>query len=175
MNSSIALRLMWKEYRVQRGLWLAMAVGCFILQGLIAFLMPSGPERFQGIVPIAFMLTGFYAIGSGAITFAIEREEGTQLRPVMLGCPPGLTLTVKTLFGIISTTLLLAVTIASGMLLSLGSLALLPNTFHPELRRAVVVDVLFPVDSKSHRCTGDVGGGDDCFLRRRCGIRGRSR
>jgi hypothetical protein len=129
---------MWKEYRVQRGLWLAMAVGCFILQGLIAFLMPSGPERFQGIVPIAFMLTGFYAIGSGAITFAIEREEGTQLRPVMLGCPPGLTLTVKTLFGIISTTLLLAVTIASGMLLSLGSLALLPNTFHPEAARMIV-------------------------------------
>ncbi|NQV24211.1 MAG: hypothetical protein HQ518_07560 [Rhodopirellula sp.] len=132
MNSSIALRLLWKEYRVQRGLWLAMAAGSVMLQALIAFLMPSGPERFQGIVPVAFMLTGFYAIGSGAITFAIEREDGTQLRPVMLGCPPGLTLTVKTLFGIVTTALLLALTISSGMLLSLGNLTLPENTFPTE-------------------------------------------
>ncbi|MGZ0167600.1 MAG: hypothetical protein ACKVII_27065, partial [Planctomycetales bacterium] len=133
MNSSIALRLLWKEYRVQRGLWLSMAGGTILLQALIAFLVPSGQESFQGIVPISFMLTFFYAIGSGAITFAIEREEGTQLRPVMLGCPPGLTLTVKTIFGIVTTALLLATTICSGMLLSLGSLTLPENTFPPQL------------------------------------------
>ncbi len=133
MNSSIALRLLWKEYRVQRGLWLSMAAGSIMLQMLIAFLVPSDQESFQGILPIAFMLTGFYAVGSGAITFAIEREEGTQLRPVMLGCPPGLTLTVKTIFGIVATALLLASTICSGMLLSLGSLTLPENTFQPEV------------------------------------------
>ena len=138
MNSSIALRLLWKEYRVQRGLWLAMAVGSVMLQALIAFLMPSGPERFQGIVPIAFMLTFFYAIGSGAITFAIEREEGTQLRPVMLGCPPGLTLAVKTIFGIVTTALLLATTSCSGMLLTLGSLTLPENTLHPEAQGMII-------------------------------------
>jgi hypothetical protein len=129
MNSSIALRLLWKEYRVQRGLWLSMAGGSIMLQALIAFLVPSDQESFQGIVPVAFMLTFFYAIGSGAITFAIEWEEGTQLRPVMLGCPPGLTLTVKTIFGIVTTALLLATTICSGLLLSTGSLTLPPNTF----------------------------------------------
>ncbi len=138
MNSSIALRLLWKEYRVQRGLWLSMAGGTILLQALIAFLVPSGQESFQGIVPISFMLTFFYAIGSGAITFAIEREEGTQLRPVMLGCPPGLTLTVKTIFGIVTTALLLATTICSGMLLSIGSLTLPPNTFNPEAQRMIV-------------------------------------
>lgn len=145
MNPSIALRLLWKEYRVQRGLWLSMAFGCFILQALIAYLMPSGPERFQGIVPVAFMLTGFYAIGSGAITFAIEREEGTQLRPVMLGCPPGLTLTVKTLFGIVTTALLLALTICSGMLLSLGSLTVPDSIFPTDRPMIVPLTLLFVV------------------------------
>jgi hypothetical protein len=145
MNPSIALRLLWKEYRVQRGLWLSMAFGCFILQALIAYLMPSGPERFQGIVPVAFMLTGFYAIGSGAITFAIEREEGTQLRPVMLGCPPGLTLTVKTLFGIVTTALLLALTISSGMLLSLGSLTVPEGIFPTDRPMIVPLTLLFVV------------------------------
>jgi len=138
MNSSIALRLLWKEYRVQRGLWLSMAGGSIALQALITFLISSDQESFQGIVPIAFMLTFFYAIGSGAITFAIEREEGTQLRPVMLGCPPGLTLTVKTIFGIVATALLLATTICSGMLLSLGRLTLPENTFHPEAQRMII-------------------------------------
>ena len=138
MNSSIALRLLWKEYRVQRGLWLSMAGGSIALQALIAFLVPSDQESFQGIVPVAFMLTGFYAIGSGAITFAIEREEGTQLRPVMLGCPPGLTLTVKILFGIVTTALLIAVTMSSGMLLSLGSLTLPENIFRSEVQGMIV-------------------------------------
>lgn len=138
MNSSIALRLLWKEYRVQRGLWLSMAGGSIALQALIAFLIPSDQESFQGIVPIAFMLTGFYAVGSGAITFAIEREEGTQLRPVMLGCPPGLTLTVKTIFGIVTTALLLATTICSGMLLTLGSLTLPENTFQPQVQPMII-------------------------------------
>ena len=138
MNSSIALRLLWKEYRVQRGLWLSMAGGSIALQALIAFLVPSDQESFQGIVPIAFMLTGFYAIGSGAITFAIEREEGTQLRPVMLGCPPGLTLTVKTIFGTVATAILLATTICSGMLLTLGSLTLPENTFQPQVQPMII-------------------------------------
>lgn len=138
MNSSIALRLLWKEYRVQRGLWLSMAAGCIMLQVLITLLIRSDQESFQGIVPIAFMLTSFYAIGSGAITFAIEREEGTQLLPVMLGCPPGLTLIVKTLFGIVTTTLLLAVTMCSGMLLSLGSLTLPEGMFQPDVQRMIV-------------------------------------
>lgn len=146
MNSSIALRLLWKEYRVQRGLWLSMAVGSFILQALIAFLMPDGADRFQGTVPVAFMLTFFYAIGSGAITFAIEREDGTQLRPVMMGCPPGLTLTVKTLFGVTATALLLILTMGSGMVMSLGSLHLPPNTIHPEsIRMIIPLTLLFVV------------------------------
>ena len=103
------------------------------------FLLPrGGQESFQGMFPVAFMLTFFYVIGSGAITFAIEREEDTQLRPVMLGCPPGLTLAVKTLFGIVATTLLLIITLSSGMLMSLGSLALPENTFRPEVARLIV-------------------------------------
>lgn len=138
MNSSIALRLLWKEYRVQRGLWLSMAGGCIALQALIAYLVPSDQESFQGIVPVAFMLTGFYAIGSGAITFAIEREDGTQLRPVMLGCPPGLTLTIKTIFGVVATAVLLAITLSSGMLMTLGSLTLPENTFQPDVQGMII-------------------------------------
>lgn len=46
MNSSIALRLLWKEYRVQRGLWLAMAIGSFILQAIIVTVIQSEQEAF---------------------------------------------------------------------------------------------------------------------------------
>jgi ABC-type transport system involved in cytochrome c biogenesis permease component len=182
MNSSIALRLLWKEYRVQRGLWVSMAFGCFALQALIAFLIPSDQESFQGIVPIAFMLTSFYAIGSGSITFAIEREDGTQLRPVMLGCPPGLTLTIKIVFGIVTTALLLAITFSSGMLMTLGSLTLPENTMTPEVSGMLVPLALlfvglpylgcilwstffFIADPEGDCCTWTGRGGDDRHVR----------
>jgi hypothetical protein len=91
------------------------------------------------------MLTFFYAIGAGAITFAIEREEGTQLRPVMLGCPTGLTLIVKTVFGIVAIALLLAITICSGMLMSLGSLTLPESAMPPDTRMVIPAGLLFVV------------------------------
>lgn len=150
MNSTIALRLLWKEYRMQRGLWLAMAIGCFLFQGLF-FLIMSNPqtpvlqESFQLFVSIAFLLTLLYAMGSGATTFSIEREEGTQIKPLMVGCPPGLTLAVKTIFGIVATTSLLALTVGSGMLLSLGSLMLPSDAIpvhmqgHPALGQVMVL------------------------------------
>ncbi|MGB7328885.1 MAG: hypothetical protein WBD31_28660, partial [Rubripirellula sp.] len=78
MNSSIALRLLWKEYRMQRGLWLAMAFGCLLIQAVISLVTQNSQDALLGMIPTVVMLTFFYTIGSGAISFAIEREEGTQ-------------------------------------------------------------------------------------------------
>lgn len=143
MNTSIALRLVWKEYRIQRGLWLAMAIGCLMFQRVVAYLVLDPHEAAKAMLAIAFSLTFFYAIGSGAITFAIEREEGTQIRPVMAGCPPGLTLAVKTVFGIVTTALLLTLAIGSGMMLTLGSL--IPSTAAYPFENTILLGLLYVV------------------------------
>lgn len=122
MTASIALRLLWKEYRVQRGLWLSMAVGALLLQGLISYFVLNAHEAAQGMVPVVFLLTYFYAAGSGAITFSLEREEGTQLRPVMLGCPPLVAWGTKLAFGILATVLLFVLTSASGIWFAFGEI-----------------------------------------------------
>ena len=125
---------------MQRGLWLAMAFGCFVIQAVISLVTQNSLDALLGMVPTVVMLTFFYTIGSGAISFAIEREEGTQIRPVMLGCPAGLTLTVKVVFGILATILLFVTTACSGLLMSQGSLTL-PTGFIPRN----VPDAMLPV------------------------------
>ena len=57
MNTSVALRLLWKEYRMQRGLWLAMAFGCVLIQFVISMVSPPGETTVQAIVPLSLMLT----------------------------------------------------------------------------------------------------------------------
>lgn len=126
MNTAIATRLLWKEYRQQRNLWFALLFGATLLQVIFWFFIEeprAGDDDFM-LLPLhvgtAAMMTGLFAVCSSAISFAIEREEGTHLRLVSLSCPPGLTLGIKFTVGLLGTALLFAVSAAIGATLSVG-------------------------------------------------------
>jgi hypothetical protein len=69
-------RLVWKEYRAQRSFWLAIA-GCAIgLMFLFKWLL-RGRDGLDAPWVIALSLPLFFALGSSAVAFASEREEGT--------------------------------------------------------------------------------------------------
>jgi hypothetical protein len=73
--------LAWKEYREQRGVWLAM--GCFAGLVLVLFapwLLPAslGPEERRAfLVAAGGILAWAYGVVSGAMLLAGEREGGT--------------------------------------------------------------------------------------------------
>jgi hypothetical protein len=77
MNLSIFWRLVWKEYRLQRPLWIAMAVLMVLVQLLVLALVTSPHDKLTSLYMIAVALPGFFALGCGATLFAGEREAGT--------------------------------------------------------------------------------------------------
>ena len=118
MTGSIAQRLLWKEYRMQRSLWLALAIGTVGLHGLIRAMIDDPSDAAGIFYALAASLTFCFAVGSAAITFATEREDGTHLRLMTLAPSPALTITVKLLFVILATALLCAATGLSAWLVS---------------------------------------------------------
>ncbi len=79
MNVSTFLRLVWKEYRLQRGFWVAMVVGAVLLHLLvIAFSLRASQEgRTIWLFDVSMLLAALYALGCAATLFALEREAGT--------------------------------------------------------------------------------------------------
>lgn len=71
------VRLIWKEYRALRGLWLALAVFGLACDALIFFLVNNPRERLAGCFGFAGALPAGFALGAGAMLFALEREEAT--------------------------------------------------------------------------------------------------
>ena len=118
MTGSIAQRLLWKEYRVQRSLWLALAIGTVGLHGLMRAMIDDPGDAAPIFYALAASLTFCFAVGSAAITFATEREDGTHLRLMTLAPPPALTITVKLLFVVLATALLCGATGLSAWLVS---------------------------------------------------------
>ena len=79
-------RLVWKEYRVQRPLWLVMAILPLLLQGSILVLVwwfstpPYGKmDEAQGSVfmAIGFVASVVYVLGCCATMFSVEHENAT--------------------------------------------------------------------------------------------------
>jgi hypothetical protein len=70
-------RLVWKEYRAQRSFWLAIAGTAVGLMLLILWLLAHEDERLDAVWGVALVLPLFYALGSAAVVFASETEEGT--------------------------------------------------------------------------------------------------
>jgi hypothetical protein len=69
-------RLVWKEYRVQRSFWLAIAVSAVGLMWLLMWLLdPRGRAEAPWLV--ALVLPVLFSLGSSAVSFASETEEGT--------------------------------------------------------------------------------------------------
>ncbi|MGH7134228.1 MAG: hypothetical protein ACREHD_00725, partial [Pirellulales bacterium] len=72
------VRLMWKEYRVLRSFWLALAIFGLACDALIFISVASPQERLPGFFGFASVLTAGFAVGAGAMLFALEREEATR-------------------------------------------------------------------------------------------------
>lgn len=82
---SAMIRLMWKEYRALRGLWLALAIFGLACDAVIFFFTDSLQERLPGIFGCAGVLPTGFALGAGAMLFALEREDATY---ELLRCLP---------------------------------------------------------------------------------------
>jgi ABC-type transport system involved in multi-copper enzyme maturation permease subunit len=82
MNRSIFWRVFWKEYRLQRALWIAMAF-LSVMATLLMFEFVvgnpdiPGPDQLAPLFWIALGLPALYLLGCGAMLFAGEHEAGT--------------------------------------------------------------------------------------------------
>ena len=74
---SIYWRLAWKEYRLQRALWIAMAIITSVLLWLIYASVTGSSELMRSLYGIALAFPALYALGCGAMLFAGEHEAGT--------------------------------------------------------------------------------------------------
>jgi hypothetical protein len=121
MNASHAVaplsRLLWKEYRAQRSLWLAMLVLGIIPQMILRFTIGEVGPRVGLVWVMAGLLPFLFVIGSTAILFAGEREERTVDWLLNLAAPPQWTLLAKWSFLVVATLALAATLSVSALLL----------------------------------------------------------
>ncbi|MFO0896254.1 MAG: hypothetical protein U0836_02395 [Pirellulales bacterium] len=102
MNARIVWRVMWKEYRALRGLWIAVAAASWTSQ--FAVLALSRDASWFGVAFGAALITPvFYALGAAAASFAGEREEGADRFLMSLPLSIAPLVTGKMLFLLLST------------------------------------------------------------------------
>lgn len=77
MNSTAFRRLFWKEYRMQRALWVSMALLTAMFLILIHLFALNTAERYYGQLLTGMAFPAFYCLGCAAALFAGEREAGT--------------------------------------------------------------------------------------------------
>lgn len=78
-NLSLTRRMLWKEYRALRGLWLGV-LGLVVL-GCVLTTSIEGPDRFglsHYLFSLAVGAAALYALGCVSATIGGEFEEGTQ-------------------------------------------------------------------------------------------------
>jgi len=109
MNRSIFWRLVWKEYRLQRALWIAMAVLTLIAQlAVVAMVNESDRTRFIAIFHVGLAAAALYALACGATLFATEHEAGTYDFQRALPVSAGRLFLGKVAFAVASTLAILA-------------------------------------------------------------------
>ena len=79
MNRAIFGRLVWKEFRLLRSFWIAMAILAVFasLYALVAIGAQDAAFRINALFAIALTIPALYALGCGATMFATEHEAGT--------------------------------------------------------------------------------------------------
>ena len=77
MTTDVFRRIVWKEYRMLRGFWVALAA--FVLAGQFAASMyvRDAEDVRMALIAIMSVAVALYALGAAATAFAVEREEGT--------------------------------------------------------------------------------------------------
>ncbi len=111
-------RLMWKEYRVQKSLWLTLLISGAVPQLLLRLIATNRELRMAGVWAIAVIAPLMFMVGSTAVLFAGEREERTCDWLLNMAVPARWTLLSKWGF-------LLTATLAMALTLSLSALSLL--------------------------------------------------
>ncbi|OYW20452.1 MAG: hypothetical protein B7Z55_07250, partial [Planctomycetales bacterium 12-60-4] len=102
-------RLLWKEFRVLRLVWLMCAVGVTALMVLVTVIAESQPYPMDyavGLWGLAIWVPPVYIFAALATMFAGEREEGTLVWLSVLAPPPGRLMVTKLLYVIVTGALL---------------------------------------------------------------------
>ncbi len=109
MNTTILHRLVWKELRTLRALWLSLLAMAFVMQLGLARSANNPYQQSTWVFAIAFFLPVVYSLACAAMAFAGEREEGTDQLLCRLAAPPLALLSTKVLMNLLSTAALLAI------------------------------------------------------------------
>lgn len=123
MNRSVFWRLVWKEYRVQRSFFLAMAA--LAVAGELAVRWTSGLEGDRltlWVFGVGLGLAAFYGLGVGATLFATEHETGTYEFQRSLPVDAAAILGAKTTFATASTVAMLVLAWLSAWAVAGGQL-----------------------------------------------------
>ncbi len=91
MNSALT-RLMWKEYRAQRMLWIVLFLSAILIQLIVTSLSPGHDSSFVVVTVIVLC----FAAASGSLLFAAEIEERTEGLLRMLPYPTRTLMLAKT-------------------------------------------------------------------------------
>ncbi len=113
-------RIVWKEYRAQRGFWLSVAGFAIAMMLLWMWLLDEFNGRFAVPWMIALAMPALYALGSAAIVFASEREEGTTDFLRILAARPDRVFLGKVGFTIVSTLAICGMLLAAARILTWG-------------------------------------------------------
>ncbi len=99
MNTKLLYRLAWKEVRTLRALWWTLIITAIVLQfGLVWFFDPWFTDRYprkDWLFGVALTLPVIYAWACSALSFAVEKEEGTDQFMSRMAAPPLSLLGVK--------------------------------------------------------------------------------
>ena len=118
-------RVLWKEYRTQRVVWLAVFAIAIALQWFFVLATPGEGPRI-GPFAAAVVLSILYALASSAMLFALEREERTRELLHNLAAPAAHVLAGKFCFALGSSVLML---LLLSWLAGIASVAPLPVNF----------------------------------------------
>ncbi len=109
MNRAIFWRLMWKEYRLQRAFWIAMAV-FFILVVLCVWMFNNDHIlSIRWYFSLAIGIPAFYALGCAATMFSGEHDAGTYEFQRMQPVPASGVFWSKIVFAVVSLIAMLVV------------------------------------------------------------------
>ncbi len=121
-------RMLWKEYRQQRTLWVGILVFGLALQMIARIVAAAAPflsgeqrDAMVAVWAIPLYLAAIFLVGSTAMLFALEREERTSDWLLSLSAPPWSTLLAKYGFAIVAAVSLPLVMWPWAAVLSVGS------------------------------------------------------
>src|SRR5690349_20365362 len=121
LKDAMLWRMIWKEYRTQRGYWLVIAGFAIVLMLLFVwFISANDPERLMAPWTIAVMLPAVYALGCAAVVFAAESEDGTLEMLQIMAARTSRVFWAKVSFSFLSTLAMTLVLMAAALILTWG-------------------------------------------------------